>query len=47
LSNKRPTPPADVPEEVGAALDELSPEMLRRVTRYAEEIAERRERESG
>jgi isocitrate/isopropylmalate dehydrogenase len=47
LSNKRPTPPADAPEEVGAALDELSREMPRRVTRYAEEIAERRERESG
>lgn len=46
MSDEPPTPPADLPTDVVDILDDYSPERLRRVARYAEELAEYRERET-
>ncbi|WP_254534842.1 hypothetical protein [Halomarina litorea] len=41
-----PAPPADLPTDVIDSLDNYSPELLRHVASYAEELAEYREREA-
>jgi len=46
MSYEPPTPPADLPTDVIDTLDDYSPEILRRVASYAEELAEYREREA-
>jgi len=45
MSYEPPTPPADLPTGVIDTLDDYSPELLRHVASYAEELAECRERE--
>jgi len=42
MSDDPPTPPADLPEEVVDALADRSPERLRELARYAEELADYR-----
>ncbi|POG55042.1 hypothetical protein [Haloferax marisrubri] len=46
MSDEPPTPPTNLPTEVVNALNELSPTRLRDVARYAEELAEHKERET-
>ena len=46
MSYEPPTPPADLPTDVIDSLDDSSPELLRHVASYAEELAEYREREA-
>jgi len=46
MSYEPPTPPAELPIDVVDTLDDYSPELLRHVARYAEELAEYREREA-
>lgn len=46
MSYEPPTPPADLPTDVIDTFNEYSPELLRDVARYAEELAEYREREN-
>ncbi|MFC7216052.1 hypothetical protein ACFQO4_18445 [Saliphagus sp. GCM10025334] len=46
MSYEPPTPPADLPTDVIGTLDDYSLEQLRCVARYAEELAEYREREA-
>jgi len=46
MSYEPPTPPAELPIDVVDTLDDYSPELLRNVARYAEELAEYREREA-
>jgi hypothetical protein len=46
MSHEPPTPPADLPTEVVNALNESAPERLRDVSRYAEALAEHKEREA-
>ncbi|MFC7233475.1 hypothetical protein ACFQMM_22775 [Saliphagus sp. GCM10025308] len=46
MSYEPPTPPADLPTDVVDTLGDYSPELLRHVARYAEELAEYRERET-
>ena len=46
MSYEPPTPPADLPTDVIDILDDYSPELLRDVARYAEDLAEYREREA-
>jgi len=46
MSYEPPTPPADLPIDVVDTLDDYSPELLRHVARYADELAEYREREA-
>jgi hypothetical protein len=41
-----PTPPAGLPAELVDTLNEASPEQLRDVARYVEELAEHKEREA-
>jgi hypothetical protein len=43
---KPPTPPADLPADVVDTLDDYSPELLRDVAHYAEDLAEHRERQA-
>jgi len=45
MSYEPPTPPANLPTDVIDTLDDYSPELLRHVASYAEELAEYRERE--
>jgi hypothetical protein len=45
MSYEPPTPPADLPTDAIDTLDDYSPELLRDVAHYAEELAEYRERE--
>ena len=40
-----PDPPEEVPADIASKLDEQSPEALRQIARFAEELAEHRERE--
>ncbi|TVT83601.1 hypothetical protein, partial [Haloferax volcanii] len=46
MSDEPPTPPTNLPREVVNALDKSSPNCLRNVARYAEELAEHKEREA-
>ena len=46
MSYEPPTPPAELPLNVIDTLDDYSPELLRSVARYADELAEYREREA-
>ena len=46
MSYEPPTPPAELPIDVVDTLDDYSPELLRHVARYADELAEYREREA-
>ena len=46
MSDEPPTPPADLSTDVVDTLDDYSPERLRHVVRYADELAEYREREA-
>ncbi|WP_142860709.1 hypothetical protein [Salinigranum halophilum] len=45
MPTEPPTPPAELPPDVVDALSDSSPDILRRVAAYAEELAEYRERE--
>ncbi|ELZ86939.1 hypothetical protein C454_00275 [Haloferax gibbonsii ATCC 33959] len=45
MSDEPPTPPTNLPSEVVNALNESPPNRLRDVARYAEELAEHKERE--
>ena len=45
MPTEPPTPPAELPPDVVDALSDSSPDILRRVATYAEELAEYRERE--
>ncbi len=44
MSYEPPTPPAELPTDIGDTLNDYSPELLRHVASYAEELAEYRER---
>ena len=44
MSYELPTPPQEIPTDVVDTLDDYSPELLRHVASYAEELAEYRER---
>ena len=46
MSYEPPTPPQEIPIDVVETLNDYSPEILRHVARYAEELAEHREREA-
>ncbi|MFC7205238.1 hypothetical protein ACFQJC_17140 [Haloferax namakaokahaiae] len=46
MSYKPPTPPTNLPTGVVDALNKSSPNRLRDVARYAEELAEHKEREA-
>jgi hypothetical protein len=46
MSYEPPTPPAELPIDVVDTLDDYSPELLRYVARYANKLAEYREREA-
>jgi len=46
MSYEPPTPPTDLPDGVVDTLDDYSPELLRDVASYAEELAEYRERKA-
>ncbi|MGB9958748.1 hypothetical protein ACOZ4B_20470 (plasmid) [Haloferax prahovense] len=46
MSNKPPTPPTNLPTEIVNVLNELGQNRLRDVARYAEELAEHKEREA-
>lgn len=46
MSDETPTPPAELPTNVADTLDDYSPELLRHVASYAEDLAEYREREA-
>ncbi|WP_121744830.1 hypothetical protein [Natronorubrum halophilum] len=46
MSYEPPTPPADLPTEMVTTLNEFTPERLRDVATYAEELAEHKEREA-
>ncbi len=46
MSYEPPTPPADLPTDVIDTLDDYSPELLRDVAHYAEDLAKYREREA-
>ncbi|WP_336136307.1 hypothetical protein [Natronomonas amylolytica] len=45
MSYEPPTPPASLPTETVNTLNESTPERLRDVARYAEDLAEHKERE--
>lgn len=45
MSDEPPTPPAELPTDVVETLDDYTPEILRHVASYAEELSEHRERE--
>lgn len=46
MSYEPPTPPGDAPTEVIEQLETLKPETLRQISRYANELADHREREA-
>ena len=46
MSYEPPTPPTDLRTEVANTLNEFAPERLRDVARYAEALAEHKEREA-
>jgi hypothetical protein len=46
MSSEPPTPPSELPTGVVSTLNDYSPELLRRVARYTDELAEYREREA-
>jgi len=46
MSYEPPTPPTDLPDGIVDTLDDYSPELLRDVASYAEELTEYREREA-
>ncbi|WP_254534018.1 hypothetical protein [Natrinema gelatinilyticum] len=46
MSYEPPAPSAELPTDVVDTLNDYSPELLRHVARYAEELAEYREREA-
>jgi len=46
MSYEPPTPPADLPTDVIDTLNDYSPELLRDVAHYTEDLAEYREREA-
>ncbi|MFC7131425.1 hypothetical protein [Haloferax chudinovii] len=46
MSDEPPTPPTNLPREVVNALNKSLPNCLRNVARYAEELAEHKEREA-
>ncbi|WP_083899916.1 hypothetical protein [Haloferax denitrificans] len=46
MSDEPPTPPTNLPTEVVTTLNKSSPNCLRNVARYAEELAEHKEREA-
>ena len=46
MSHSPPDPPREVPADIASKLDEQSPGVLRQIARFAEELAEHRERES-
>jgi len=46
MSYEPPKPPADLPDGVVDTLDDYSPDLLRDIASYAEELAEYREREA-
>lgn len=46
MSYEPPTPPTKLPSDTVDTLDDYSPELLRHVASYAEELAEYREREA-
>lgn len=46
MSYSPPTPPEELPDDVVETLYECSPDVLRHIGRYAEELAEYREREA-
>ena len=46
MSYEPPTPPQELPADVVDTLNDYSPELLRHVARYTEELAEYHEREA-
>ncbi|WP_117595670.1 hypothetical protein [Haloprofundus halophilus] len=46
MSYSPPDPPHKVPADIVSKLDDQSPEVLRHIARFAEELAEHREREA-
>ncbi|MDS0477232.1 hypothetical protein [Natrinema sp. 1APR25-10V2] len=46
MSYEPPAPPTELPTDLVDTLDDYSPELLRHVARYADELAEYREREA-
>ena len=46
MSYESPTPPANLPAGIVNTLNESTPELLREVSRYAEALAEHKEREA-
>jgi hypothetical protein len=46
MSYEPPTPPQELSTDVVDTLDDYSPELLRHIARYAEELAEYHEREA-
>lgn len=46
MSYSPPTPPQELPDDIVETLDTHSPEVLRHIARYTEELAEYREREA-
>ncbi|WP_049894684.1 hypothetical protein [Halogranum rubrum] len=46
MSNSPPTPPQDVPSGIAEKLTKQSPDVLRDIARYADELAEHLEREA-
>ncbi len=47
MSDSPPTPPRELPAEIGRTLAEQSPTVLRAVARYADELADYRDPNSG
>ena len=46
MSYPPPDPPSEVPPDIASKLNEQSPKALRQIARFAEELAEHREREA-
>ena len=46
MSYEPPTPPTELPTDIVDTLDEYSSELLRHIARYADDLAEYREREA-
>ena len=46
MSYEPPTPPVELPTDIIDSLNDYSPELLRHIASYAEELAEYREREA-
>jgi len=45
MASEPPTPPAEIPTDIVDTLNGYAPDQLRRVARYAEELAEHKTRE--